>query len=353
VAYDSQHAEYLVVWQERQDHPDIYGQRVSANGAAVGARIPVSAAPLNQERPRVAYNSRRDEYLVVWQDGTGEASSGGYNYIHGQRLSWDGQLIGSMIVINRTTAWQIKPDVAYNHRDDEYLVVWQDGGEDIHSQRLSGDGLLIVGPFPICTAVRHQLHPRVAYNPHSNEYLVVWDDYRDHQQWDIYGRRVTSFGSPYGPDIAICTMPNDQFHPDVDFCPLRNEFLVVWADETVPLYPDLFGALVSESGLVGAPFVVSAAAYGQEDPDVSYNPVHGEYLVAWTNNRPWDIRGQRMSPLGTFVGGEIVICNAQEKQHLPVLAVNTNTGGYIVAWEDFRNDYYMGYVFDVYAYVKP
>jgi hypothetical protein len=352
VACNTQRGDYLVVWQERVDSPDIYAQRVSASGALLGGRIPVSTAPQSQQRPVVAYNSQRDEYLVVWQDGTGEQNPSGHNYIHAQRVSWNGGVLGNVIVVSRATNWQVEPDVAYNIRDDEYLVVWRDGAVNVHGQRVSGTGGLLGSNFPICTASRQQNCPSVAYNSNGNEYFVVWDDYRNHRDYDIYGRRVSAGGSLPGDETAICTMGGDQWKPDVAFCPVTSEYLVAWPDysvEPTQLFPDVLGTRISEHGAVHGQFTLSTAQGGQWDPAIAFNPVASEYLVVWTNNPPWDIHGQRLSPGGHFLGSTLVLTTNLEKQHLPAIAVNTASGGYLIAWEDWRSQR----DFDIYAYVQP
>jgi hypothetical protein len=111
--------------------------------------------------------------------------------------------------------------------------------------------------------------------------------------------------------------------------------------------------VISEYGLVGNQITLSAGAWGQLDPDIAFDPVAGDYIVAWTNNRPWDIRGQRLSPYdGSPRGPEFGICVDAQKQHQPAIAANSVAGGFIVAWEDDRN-LHLGYGPDIYAYVQP
>jgi len=346
VACNTRRAEYLVVWQ---GNADVHAQRVSSCGQLQGSKIAVSTAAERQEHPVAAYNSQRDEYLVVWHSGTGEGDPSGYNHVYAQRLSWDAQRCGGAIKVSGATNWHIHPDVAYNSHDDEYLVVWQKGYGDIVGQRVSGSGDLRGDNITLCSAPRHQDHPSIAYNSHANEYLVVWDDYRSSQHYDIYGHRVSASGALVGTEIAICEEDPHQSHPGVEFCPATNEYLVAWPEPSIGPPPDLYGTFISESGLVGSPLVLSDAPYGQLDPGIAFDPVAGEYVVVWTNNRPWDIRGQRLSPGGSFLGAEMAICNAQEKQHLPAIAANAAQGGYLVVWEDYRNSY----LADIYAYVQP
>jgi hypothetical protein len=351
VAWNPNQGEYLVVWQEREDNADIYAQRVSASGDLRGSKIAVSTASLKQQRPAVAYDSQRNEYLVVWQSGTGEENTSGYNYIHGQRLSGSGGRLGGLITVSAATNWQVEPDVAYNSRDDQYLVVWRDGTVDVHGQRISGSGALLGSNFRICGAPRQQNRPSVVYNSVANEFFVAWDDHRNNVDYDIYGCRVSATGIPY-TDVEICRQGGDQLAPEVGFCPITNEYLVAWPDysvEPTQLYPDLFATRVTQSGLVRPRFALSTAQWGQLDPAIAFNPVASEYLVVWTNNRPWDIHGQRLSPGGSFLGSSVMFSTDSEKQHLPAIAVNTGSGGHLIAWEDWRSQR----DFDIYAYVQP
>jgi hypothetical protein len=206
--------------------------------------------------------------------------------------------------------------------------------------------------FPICTASRQQNCPSVAYNSNSNEYFVVWDDFRNHRDYDIYGRRVSASGALPGDETAICTMGGEQWKPEVAFCPVTSEYLVAWPDysvEPTQLYPDVCGTRITEHGAVHGQFTLSTAQGGQWDPAIAFNPVPSEYLVVWTNNPPWDIHGQRLSPGGGFLGSSLVLTTNPEKQHLPAIAVNAASGGYLIAWEDWRSQR----DFDIYAYVQP
>lgn len=131
----------------------------------------------NQNRPSVAYNSSESQYLVVWFDDRGIATSG--LDIYGQLLDADGNRIGEDFAISTADRNQINPKVVYNSQANEYLVVWDDernidsSGWDIYGQRVASDGNLISSNFPISTAPRTQRKPELTYNSRANEYLVV------------------------------------------------------------------------------------------------------------------------------------------------------------------------------------
>jgi len=350
VAYNPTRQEYLVVYQWGRVNSDIHAQRVSRNGALQGQRVVVAGTGERDRAPQVACNTRNNEYLVVWHGGDGEEVANSRNYIYGQRLSGAGGLLGSTIPICTSTRWNISSTVAYNSVNNEYLVVWQDGIVNINGQRISASGSPIGSSFVICGANRQQNDASVAYNPHANEYLVVFDDHRNNMNYDIYGKRVSGAGSVNSQDIAICTLTGDQLYPDVGYCPATNGYLVAWPDlRTGSLYPDLYYNMVSEMGLVGSVTPLSMAQWGQLDPDVAYDPAANQYLVVWTNNRPWEVYGQRLSPQGALAGAELHFTTNPSKQHQPAIAIDPSSGAYLVAWEDYRSER----DFDIYAYVQP
>lgn len=347
VANNTRNGEYLVVWQERQDNADIYAQRFSYRGQPLGLNIHVSTAAKNQERPAVAYSTASNEYLVVYQSGDGEGPGAAQNHIYGQRITWDGGRPGGARQLSELTDWHVHPDIAYNSQNDEFLVVWQNGTVDVLGQRVAGTGDLVDRNLYICTAHRQQNYPSIAYNPHANEYLVVWDDHRSNTRYDIYGRRVSGGGVLQGSDIPISTAREDHLKPEVGFCIATNEYLVAWPDGR--LYPDLYGQIVTEAGyLNGSTLNLATDPWGDLDPGIAFNPLSGEYLVVWARNYYWDIMARRISTSGIKLGSEITVCGHSEKQHVPVIALNPHTGGYLVAWEDYRNSNA-----DIYAYVYP
>src|SRR5262249_32923756 len=101
------------------------------------------------------------------------------------------------------------PVVAYNSRDNQYLVVW--AGDDIHTAKLkifgqrlnAATGALIGGAIRISDMGPDSdldfdaVTPAVAYNPTNNEYLVVWcgaDNIAPlvKDEFEIFGQRLNA-----------------------------------------------------------------------------------------------------------------------------------------------------------------
>lgn len=81
--------------------------------------IVVSALDNNKYSPAVAYNSNHDQYMVVWEN----VWPGGHHDIYAQRISSTGQLL-SWFAVSVNTNKQMQPSVAYDPLRDRYLVTW-------------------------------------------------------------------------------------------------------------------------------------------------------------------------------------------------------------------------------------
>src|SRR5262249_14743893 len=102
VAYNGAANEYLVVWSSddvKDGEFEVYGQRVSAATAALlGNKIRISDMGPDGDpnfdafSPAVAYNSRANEYLVVWE---GDDTTNEEYEIYGQLLNAAGAELGA------------------------------------------------------------------------------------------------------------------------------------------------------------------------------------------------------------------------------------------------------------------
>jgi uncharacterized protein YlbG (UPF0298 family) len=318
----------------------------------VGENIPILRRSADQEWPAVAYNSQDNEYLVVWQDQRNIDTT--RVDIYARRLAADGTAIGDEFAVTRQAFNQNFPHVAYNSTRNEYLVVWSDQrairstGSDVYGQRVAADGTLVGSDIAISTALRPQLYPRVAYNPDADEYLVVWQDSRTSAATssDILGQRVAGDGSLLGTNIVISDNSEAQNQPDVAYSPTSQRYLVAWDDERAVDVTgvDVYARLVTTAGAPdGASFALSTASISQENVSVGYNAAQGEFLIVWEDSRDFgitstDIYGQRVSPTGTLLGGNIPVSTGASKETEPALVFGSVLDGYLLVWRDDRNE---------------
>ena len=256
VAYNSTDNTYLVIWAgiDGPDGEGLFGQRLNAaTGDEVGAddfRI-VDALARN---PAVGYNDADNEYFVVWQ-GQQDVDTR-TAVVFGQRLNaaTGNALGGDALRISPLDEAAHRPALAYNTDRNEYLVVWQAAEDmapralEIFGQRLNAaTGALVETDFRISDMGPdgdpgfYAFEPAVVYNEVNHEYLVVWigDDNTAgmvDNELEVFGQRLDALtGEALGNnDFRISAMGSDgdatfgAAHPDVVFNPDGGEYLVVW-----------------------------------------------------------------------------------------------------------------------------
>jgi hypothetical protein len=342
IAYNSQWHQYLVLgWNDRPGCDDVWAERLAADGRKLGGKWVAAGCPAERRHPDVAYNTKHNEYLVVWAE-----ESGGIHYIKFQRLSAELQDLGGAVTIVQDSSPLLHPAVAYAFTSDKYLVVWEDAipaGSSIVGKVISAAGLpegswvevsLDPGGEP------RQL-PDLAYNRHANGYLVVWQQWYPNPPdslWDIRGRLVNGDGGMPFPDEYIDNWNVDTTAPAVAAIPTTPnsyKYLVVWEKDSGSGTKDIYGRLVQENGTT-APggFYLSTAPMTQSSPAVAGDEAGQRYLVTWrhplgTVDVP--IHGRAVSSAGDLLYDEAQF--GGPTADFPAVAAGAS-GTFLVAWQD-------------------
>ncbi|MBS1253631.1 MAG: hypothetical protein MAG451_02684 [Anaerolineales bacterium] len=355
VAHNSQVGEYLVVWQDQRNFDttrlDVFAQRLAANGTFIGDAFPVVQQPMNQSFPHVAYNPIRNEFLVVWSDQRDVRTAG--SDVYARRVGADGALVGAEIPIATAFRPQLYPRVAYNPDADEYLIVWQDSRQsfvtssDIYGQRIDGDGSLLDANFVISDNAAAQNQPDVAYSSATQHYLVAWDDERnsDGTGVDIYAQLVAGTGILNGGDFALSTVPLNQGNVNIGYNTHQDEFLVAWEDfrDLSVTNIDIYGQAVNANGaLRGDNIPLSTGNNAEREPHVAFDSSLNGYLLVWRDDRNeagtgGDIFGRALDGAGAQVGGEFEVAVEIGTQRRAQVAYDAVAGEFLVTWEDARN----------------
>jgi len=205
---------------------------LALTGSALAQVFPVHTAPDNQWRPTLAYGARPGAYLIVYQHGwPGE--------IRGILIDQPGKVLANVDVAVGGTQQRERerPDVAYNSKDNQFLVVWQEKQSpddyDIVGQMIDGQGIPQAGPIPIADTSRTERAPRVAYNGDDNEFLVVWEDGRRlplEGANEIRGRRIQGAGGTEEQSFKITDYDTEHAAglsaPAVSYG--KGQYLVAW-----------------------------------------------------------------------------------------------------------------------------
>jgi hypothetical protein len=341
VAWNSERDEFLVVWEDTRSGTgiDIYGQRMDAEGALLGDNLSIVVDAQDQRAPSLFYKSVDGEYLLLWQHRQRNAYE-----IRGQRLSATGTPLGVPFRVSASeggTEWI--PGAAYNDVSNELLVAWEDTStSDIVAQRISGEGDLLGPPLSIANWLEAQwAPPLVTFSNVQQEYLVVWDALA---LGDVYGQFVAADGSLRGENMVVVAQSGAQFVSDVVYCPASDEYLAVWTDERAMAKrgSDIYGQRIAANGaLVGEELPISEAPQWQRDGRLAYDPIQEEYLVVWWDGRnaeiASDIYAQRMSPHGLLFGPNMPVSASATDQIVPQLAARGASGQYAIVWQEWHD----------------
>ena len=253
--------------------------------------------------------------------------------------------IGGEIVISALDNRKFLPDVAYNWKHHEYLVVWHNfwgGNRDVYAWRVAEDGRLLSW-FAVSAGAKDRVQPAVAYDGVNDRYLVVWAfDYQGNgSDWDIYGRFI-----PWqGPDdqnlkeFVVCDWQSSQWNPVVAYAHSAQEFMVVWTNTSASIPAYISGRRVYANGsgfpATGSDITISHTTLNRINPAIAYDLKRNEYLVVWedvaTSRDIWALRmTANATPLG---GGEFGVAGWPDNEERPAVAACAKLDQYLVAWQ--------------------
>jgi hypothetical protein len=319
---------------------------VSATAGPVGSSFPIHAAGEQEVQPAVVYNSQWQEYLVVfWNDRPG------CDDIRAERVSRQGTLLGGAWIAAGCPAENRHPDVAYNNKANEYLVVWEEesaGNSLIRSQRFAAD--LAPRPEGVQTLFADNLgvgvasRPAVGYAHTADKYLVVWDFHViPAGVTHILGRVVFADGQP-DPllEFPVSEDPGGQHRKDPDLTYNRHGdgYLVVWQQfDPVSSLWDIRGRLVNGSGATPfGPFLIDKSTVNCTAPAAAAIPttaIAEKYLVVWERERApgdRDIEGRWIEEDGTPANHFLSFSYVGADESGPAIAGNENNDHYLIVW---------------------
>lgn len=353
VVYNRTAHEYLVVWHGSGlvDAPDkffeVYGQRLSRTGREMGADFRISHMTdlgkvntnfvRNATEAQVAWNSTNNEYLVIW-NGMGEPEDVVKKEIYGQRLKANGEMLGKNFRISHTTDQgstfhASAPAIAYNSRDNQYLVVWSGGFKketqtEVWARGLSASGgLSPTNDFLISRVSSSRSgSPQVVYNSDTNEYFVVF--HANASPGDASARLNEIFAQRIDPTKLGEIEPNNvrvsntvgaggrASSPAVTYNRVNKEYLVIWRSIRANSPIEICGQRVSSSGTeIDVDFQISNIAAAGKDRSVNnasltHNSTNGHYLVVWQGN---PLSGAAGAKINEIFGQQLVSARQQRQ----------------------------------------
>lgn len=231
LALNSQSGEAMVAWGSSNGaDTGVFVRLLNGFGAPVGAPIRVGEA--KGYDPRVVYNARSREYLVLWSDTRSSVTHCPLppHSLYAQRIGMDGRLLGKNFPIVPTYTGHWSYSVVHNAIDDQYMVVWATSSAPlIAMQRLDATGARLGEVITVETESwpGRPLRPLVAHHGERNEFLVAWSDFR-HGDEDVYAQRFDRAGTAIGQAFPIAVSPDEEWPERLIHDPSSGAYLAVW-----------------------------------------------------------------------------------------------------------------------------
>jgi predicted 3-demethylubiquinone-9 3-methyltransferase (glyoxalase superfamily) len=359
---------FLVTWtDERNGDQDIYAQRYSSEGTALGNNFLV-----NHDQGDATHNSPsitadvNGNFVITWSD----FRSGYLSDIYAQRYSADGTALGGNFKVNEDSGfvYHYAPDIA-SDENGNFIITWFDGSDsksnqsyqevlnegktlknnvsvnsntepDIYAQRYLNDGTPLGSNFKVNDDSVYALQdcPSITIDGNGN-FVIAWQDERN-GDWDIYFQRYNSDGTPLGNNSRVedSTASEYQWNPSISSDGDGN-FIISWQDRRNGDFDIYAQRYLSDGTALGSNFKVNDESINahHSSPDISVDG-SGKFIITWTDNRNGgqDIFSQRFLGNGTAYGNNFRVTNTSDEfQLLP--AVTTMNDKIFTVWQDNRN----------------
>jgi hypothetical protein len=337
---------FVIVWaDERNGNFDTYAQRFSNNGIALGNNFKINDDNSNaiQYWPKCTSDDIGN-FTVCWVD---KRNDGDYD-IYVQRYLADGTTLGDNEKVNTDPgdAMQLRPDIAIDG-DGNYIIGWEDkrsGDWDIYFQRFLSNGSpsgenVLMNDNPEGT---FQQGPSISSNL-VGDFTICWEDDRNDSK-DIYARQYSNEGIPIGDGFKVNSDTTDFFHyyPGITSDGIGN-FTIAWSDHLFGFNGDVFAqSYLSDGSPVEDNKKVNddVGSENQKWPCMAKDS-NDNLIYVWVDNRnnQNDIYAQRYSGNGIAIGTNFKVNDdtLNNNTYNPDVAANKE-GDFVIVWEDFRDE---------------
>jgi hypothetical protein len=335
---------FVVTWYDyRNGQEDIYAQRYTSTGTAVGGNFLVNDVASYCYSPSIAAND--SGFVIAWYDYRSWSS---YD-IYAQRYDASGTAMGGNFLVNDDVSGydQYYPSVAVS--DSGFVITWDDirsgSGWDIYAQRFKANGDTLGGNFKVNDGgSNNPWCPSVAAN--GNGFMVAWYDYRN-GNGDIYAQSFDAAGDTLGGNFLVnddATSYDQYTWGASNVASTDSGFVITWYDYRSGSYWDAYAQRYDATGLaVGSNFIVNdTTSIYCYDPSIAAND--NGFVVVWYDNRynpsgNYDIFCQRYDAAGTTMGANFMANNdSGTAEQWDASVAMDQSGRSVAVWYDLRND---------------
>ncbi len=217
-------------WDERNGNTDIYTQRYTSDGTTIVSNFKVNDDQVSayQFLPSISTDGSGN-FIIVWQDSRDDIN----NDIYAQRYSSNGIAIGSNFKVNNDqgSAGQFSPSISVDDHGN-FIITWEDyrnDDGDIYAQQYSSDGTALENNFKVNDdqSTAGQGGPSISADG-NGDFIITWHDGRNGNE-DIYAQRYANDGTALGANFRVTnTGDGSQNNPKVEVW--NNQIYNTWVD---------------------------------------------------------------------------------------------------------------------------
>ena len=344
VAYNPDRKEYLAVWHNDGLKDNLQAQRLDQHGQKIGSAFFISQGDNHLlAYPDVAYNSQHGQYLVVWENMDGD----GWISIQGRRIAGDGTVLDDSDLLISYLDEDVEaynPAVAYSASADRYVVVWAEMSVSptayhVFARKVphtdNPEGVKI----EISQSPYLHRNPDIAYNPGIHKLLVVWEQYSNVESITQVRGRLLTGNVAFENDAFTFDPGRDTSITNPAVAAISNpsgaiKFMVVAQNAFTSTDFDILGYFLNQAGNVTLKANPAQASSSETSPAVSGSEASGEYLVAWredaaAGDKPIKARRYDLSGDNIYEPYTLDAANA----NYPAVAAGA-LGSFLLAWQD-------------------
>jgi len=290
--------DFLVFWYDKRDESAIYVQKYTNTGAPIDTNIKLDQA-LSTNMVK-----NDDHILIIGNALTDDQTT----QIFGQTCTFDGALSDNTFQISDdSTIVKYSAPAVSKLGSDNFVIAWQDqrhGAYDIYARRINESGVVLDSSFKVNDDIGSDSDPCVASNESGN-FLIAWTDQSHENNSAIYAQLFTPEGVAINSNFKVSTNTGGEILRNTAVTAIGDgNFVFAWTDYT---NKNIYAQIVSGDGaLIDTNFQVGVSRGNQWNPPAIESDETGNFIIAWTDNRnqnwpddPWEVFAQRYISDGT------------------------------------------------------
>ncbi|MBN2366949.1 MAG: Ig-like domain-containing protein [Calditrichaeota bacterium] len=338
---------FVVVWADtRNGLREIYAQRFSSDGSAIGPNFRVNDDQNSRKSSADVAMDDQGNFIIIWCSNLN---------IYAQRYSMYGQPLGKNFKVNQDFGyWSQGSAKISTDTNGNFIIAWQAWSDPvsdkyfIYAQRFTGDGMPLGNNFKVSddTVSGRRWNPHISMDPQGN-FVITWQDERN-GDWDIYAQRFTDDGSPRGPNFRVNDDPGteNQYGGTISN-DAQGNFIICWKDHrnATMVESDIYAQRYSSDGIpIGPNFNINddLGTAMHSGASVSMNQ-SGQFAVTWLDPEIGNIKNDNIvvrifdnnvNPLGSpFTVNDV---SGDYLESASRISLNDDNS-LVLCWTDTRN----------------